>query len=207
VSELSNLPRRLRDSFEKGRAPRRFTGDNAIERFKLVAAAGSDGQEPIHSFEKGSSLILSDFPPGTILREKCFDSEHEEISYIWWCVGDYDKEKGVLEIFDANSTKLNPSSSVLLNVPHLRVIKRRLISERRNGEVDYKVGEPGSLVDFHLKNGYDTHPQWRRFPEARTTLKIDVIEYGTKVKEEKKGRVSRGLRKLQLAPKGAGVNF
>lgn len=207
MPEFSDLPRKLRAFLEKKQAPHGFTRDNAVEKFRLVAAAGSDGQEPILFFEKGSTLVLNDFPPGTILREKYVDSgPREKICYIWWCVGDHDEENKTLEIFDAFGKGLSRSSSVLPNIPLLGAIKRRLISERSDGDVDYKVGKPGILIDLVLKHrdsGYDGRPGWKKLPETRHTIKIDVIEYGTRVKGKKEGEAPEGLEKLRLAPKRA----
>lgn len=207
MPEFLNIPRKLKDFFEKKQKPQRFTRDNAIEKFKLVAAAGSDGQEPIHSFEEGSTLILSDFPPGTILREKWANTEgsQEKNNYLWWCVGDYDEESRVLEIFDAHGKGLKSSSSAFPAIPFLGVLRRKLTSDKKSGDIPYKIGNQGIITDFCLSQNprYDKHPFWNKMPETRHTIKVDVIEYGTKEKEKSEVKATKRLGKLKLAPQGA----
>lgn len=97
-----------------------FTAEQAIEKFRLLSAAGPEGQEPIVSFQEGNTIDLADqkrFPPGTILRETFYPDPdrdpvfvvREEIDgelvsedidhgppgplYFWYCLGSFSKEK------------------------------------------------------------------------------------------------------------------
>lgn len=204
-TNFSLLPNRLKRVFEKKPTTPSFTRADAIERFKLVAASGPEGQEPVHSFEEGSVVVLNQFPPGTILREKAENEGKTE--YHWWCIGSYDSERKQVTAYDASAPRMDYRSSVLSQSPNLGAITRRANSQNEKGDIDFKVGAKGMLVDLFLSHEakYAVHPFWSKLPEKRHTVKIDVIEYGTKVKKKKEKRSAPPLRQLVPSPSGVGV--
>ena len=197
------LPRVIKDMLptrKTEQSDQQFGKKEALERFTLVATAGPEGQIPAATYGEGSTAVLSKFPPGTIFREEFTDEGKTRFN--WWCVGEFDKEKKLLSLFDASDFNSDIGMHITQEqIPRLGIVLRQVLAETKHGEVEYEVGEQGGiLVDVWLRQrpAYKTSSFWQDLPEKRQTVKIDLIKYGTPVKERKEERVP-GLTQLEPA--------
>lgn len=178
----------------------KFTGKQALEKFRLLAAAGPEGQTPRVTYGQGSVVILNQFPPGTILRERYYHQPSDTVQYIWWCIGEFDKYKQQLTLFNADINKIG-MPEYLHPDPALTVTIRQVRANTPNGNVEYQLGsQSGILIDLHLHQiGKGIVKSYQESAGRRHTEQIDVIEFGTRVRQTRPER-KPGLSELKPAP-------
>lgn len=191
--------------------PNDFTADDALERFVMLAGAGADGQNPVATYGDGTEVILNNFPPGTLLREttviKVPDQDLVGAEYVWWCVGNFHQQEGVLHLYDAYSVIMDEAVSgpVLLLAEDMMACERRIAADRK-GVVAKEIKDVdgrGTFFDMHLASQveYARREDLQRLPDIRHTVEVDVMDMGTPVRSLEPRDVRR-LGRLRLAPDG-----
>lgn len=178
----------------------KFTGKQALEKFRLLAAAGPEGQTSRVTYGNGSVVILNQFPPGTILRERFYHQPTDTVQYIWWCIGEFDENKRQLTLFNADINKIG-MPEYLHPDPTLTVFVRQVRANTPNGNVEYELGsQPGILIDLHLRQigRGNVVKSYQESAGKRQTEQIDVIEFGTRVRQTRPERKT-GLSELKPA--------
>lgn len=161
-----------------------FTFDQALERFKLLSSVGAEGQQILATFKSGSTIILSDYFPGTIIREKIEDMETQtrprRVWYMFWCIGNSDQSS--VQVFRSAST-LDPENPVYkIDVSEkgwgVSIIQAKIISPKGLGRVEFKVLEAaGTILDKTLPPN--------NYAATRSTLQLDILQMGKRVAEKK----------------------
>lgn len=185
----------------RGKKPKEeFTAGKALERFKLLSAAGQEGQEPKATFGKGSVLVLSDqerFPPGTILRETY--ERDGDLHYGWYCLGDFNKEIGALTLFESAPWHDGDNTSPVY------ILYEQISPERHSTFVEHKImAKDKKAIELTVSSGTTIHDETEFMQRilrrgenfADNATKIDIITFGKKIKEEVKEKSSVGLKQL-----------
>lgn len=201
-----------------------FTAERALEKFRLLSAVGKEGQEPKASYQKGSTIILSDLPPGTILRETYYPDPdrnpiaivQEEIDgklvnkdidygppgplYFWYCLGSFNDKNKELMIFpssvfiDGNNTTETYIFYEKGSWQNRTSFREEKIISSQQGKIEFIIGEIGRIWD--QTEGVKAFRRKLGFTPKNTTQKIDVIAFGKKVKKEIRKKEKVGLKQL-----------
>ncbi len=218
----SMFSRKLKE-FRGRKSKEQFTRERALEKFRLLSAAGPEGQEPKATFRKGSTLVLSDqgrFPPGTILREtydrtvefSALRDENGEILpvardtsgpyYLFYCLGDFNRESGNLTIFESAVLVDNKNN----NTSPVYVLYEQPSPEKATTLVPHQINAGDKkAVEFTVGSGTTIHSETDFMKKVYTrqngmflanSIQVDVMMFGKKVKQEVKERKPAGLKQL-----------
>lgn len=174
-----------------------------LEKFRLMGATGSEGQAPVASYGEGSTVILTDFPKGTILREKFINDDMPgEENYVFWYVGGIDDKTGKFKLFDHNHPRLNRTLPYIVNAPKAGCLKREFEVDKAK-RLEFEVGQPGTMLDLSFRR----HPaEWfNQMYKKRSSLTVDVMEFGKRVKQDVKEKQRQPLGQLVPAPESQSI--
>lgn len=178
--------------FNKERRVHEFTYNDAAMTLKLFSDQGTEGQAPQATFQEGSTIILSKYPPGTILRESIYYSPDAErggfIQYWFFVVGSYDAKKRQLSLF--RSLSRNGEREVY-SLQDASIIESKLnITDEKKNEVNFEIGgDEDSILDRCLRPGI--------IIKGRKTIKAEVMQMGVKQKLKVKDESKHSVRELK----------
>ena len=185
---------------------------NPVELFNLFASAGEAGQQPIFTFESGSTLVFAPdsnfFPTQTIFRETYWEIEEGDSvpvkRYAFWCVGDYHEDG--LDLFRViEESKFNRHGSFLMPGSKIELAALKYYRSSQ-GNLEFVVGEEGNLnvqvlTSSKRINGLpDLVARWQLLKISTQTERIDIIQAGTPVKEAIKGGSPLTTIKIKTQP-------
>lgn len=196
---------------KKENASPRFSKEQATEQFTLLSAAGPEGQVSLANYQDGSTVMLNQFPPGTIIREKISDVGYDGVlnePYLWHCIGDFDPTKKSIDVFSAIGSDETHSSTFRLS-PHAIVTEKKFLSNNNNGSIEFTIGDPGIMNDIWIHQNplfFSERVRDRvlRSPESRKTLEVAVMKWGTPIKTPSFEK-SKSIHSLQPATQGSSV--
>jgi hypothetical protein len=167
-----------------------FSEKDALAQFQMVATAGPTGQVPATEYGAGNTVIMNRFPPGTILRERCINLDKSDDQYFWWCVGQADKKTGKMGFYMAEGSQ---AFEEFLG-GELKVVDKGMQSTSNNKNVEFEVGPWGTVIDLWMHQNIDSFPadlqeNMLKMKDTRRTVRIDLMKWGTPVKEERKENV------------------
>lgn len=169
-----------------------FTLTDAIERLRLFAEAGPDGQQSIAEYQVGSTVTLSEFLPGTILREIIRCKDDCEVS-VFWCIGEFDKENAQLTIYNV----IPRSAQTLAWKENMQVFANKLNTvSPSNGHIVYTVDGNSEL--FVIARNAKPDPE-------RFTKSVDLMQYGTPAREKTTHSISKSVKHV-LVPVGQQIS-
>lgn len=191
---------RIEGANEKG-----FSKKDALAQFQLVAAAGPTGQVAANEYGAGNTVVFGRFPPGTILRERIINLDKSDDQFFWWCTGTVDKNTGKQGLFMAHGDKAYEE----FLTGEFAAVDKGLLPEAKNKNVEFEIGPWGCVVDMWMQqNIHDFAEEAQKgmlaMKDSRRTIKVDLIKWGTPVKEEQKQNAPNGVV-LQPVPETLGV--
>lgn len=163
----------------------------AIARFSALSTTEPETIPAIHEYGTGSTVILSDLPKGTILRERYTDDQTpDKPAYSYWYVGELNAQKTSMRMVE------------MIRSPHIRAVGREIPTEGKK-RAEYEIGKDGILLDRIFRSSGQGAVNTLYL--HRKTTEMDILSFGSGGGNQEK-RKKQTLTTLELARETVGAD-